>query len=137
MIHIQSVELLRALILILFFVCAACGSDTREVPAESAETSPRRLDDIDDAARRLFFDTIIECENEGLRAAAAERQPSGPDGESRRARRQHMAEAECKDALKRAERLSAQQLVFLRTYGMQHGWFGGHADETPAALPGH
>ena len=25
---------------------------------------------------------------------------------------------------------AAQQLVFLRTDGMQNGWFGGHADET-------
>ena len=112
MIHIQSVELLRALIVALFLACAACAGNAGDAPAASlGETSPRSLDDIDDDVRRLLFDAIIDCENEGLRVAAADVRMSGPDPESRRVMGQHMVEGECKEALKVAERLSARPMT--------------------------
>lgn len=128
----DGIHMLRYVVMPSVVLCLSCGGGSGEAPGVPLSvTSPRSLSDLDDEARHLLFDEIIECENEGLRQAAELPLSSAAD-EERRMMRQHAVEAECKDTVKMRERLSAQQLAFLRTYGMQQGWFTAHVDEAPA-----
>ena len=126
----------RALLVLPLCFWVGCGSSGGSTPEPLADTSPRTLDQLTDDDRRTLFDAIITCENEGLRVAAA-KFPVLDDPraelkrEPQRMMRQHMVEGECKEALRIRERLTEQQVVFLRNYGMQQRWFTAHMDETP------
>lgn len=133
---------LWALVSFALLLSTGCGG-TRE-PGESpqADTAPRTLDQMSEAARRDIFDAIIQCENDGLRAALAAFPPLRPgdpgydvrrelEQEPQRFMHQHHVETECKAGIEIRERLSGQQIKFLRMHGMRQGWFTSHADEVP------